>query len=64
MLPHKRIPQKSFESLKRNFSFNVTLFKRYIDIIEDYIQKVVCDDVPMSWQRQRTRKLIFYLTIL
>lgn len=61
---NKRIPLKSFESLKRKLNFNVSVFKRYIDVKEDYIQQGICDDVSMRRKRQRTRKLITYLTML
>ncbi|KAK0137861.1 Pro-Pol polyprotein [Merluccius polli] len=41
-----RIAQKRFEGLKKRLKADVTLFKRYSEVIQDYIQQGICEDIP------------------
>ncbi|KAE8293762.1 hypothetical protein D5F01_LYC06696 [Larimichthys crocea] len=43
-----RVAQKSFEGLKRKLKADVTLFKGYNDVIDDYLQQGICEDVPQT----------------
>lgn len=43
---NKRVIQKRFETLKRKLKSDATLFKRYNDVIEDYMQQGICEDIP------------------
>lgn len=40
-----RIAKKRSEGLKRKLKAYVTLFKRYNDVIDDYLQQGICEDV-------------------
>lgn len=59
---NKRIAQKRFESLKRKLNSDVTLFKRYNEVIEGYVQQGICKDVPESNESAENKsKVTYYL---
>ena len=41
-----RVAKKRFESLKRKLSADATLYTRYNNVMEDYLQQGICEDVP------------------
>lgn len=41
-----RIAQKRFDGLKRKLKADVSLFKRYNEVIDDYLQQGICEDIP------------------
>lgn len=45
---NKRVAQKRFESLKRRLKTDVSLFERYNEVIEDYLQQGMCETAPTS----------------
>ena len=43
-----RVAKRRFESLKRKLRMDATLYTRYNDVIQDYLQQGICEDVPKS----------------
>lgn len=43
-----RIARKRFEGLKRKLKTDVTLFRRYNDMIEGHLQQGICEGIPES----------------
>lgn len=41
-----RVAKGRFEGLKRRLKMNVTLYTRYNDVIQDYLQQGICEDAP------------------
>lgn len=43
---NKRVAQKRFENLKRNLKGDVSLFRRFNEVIQDYLQQGICERAP------------------
>lgn len=43
-----RVAKKRVESLKRRLKMDATLYTRYNDVIQDYLQQGICEDVPKN----------------
>lgn len=54
-----RITQKRFENLKRKLKTDVTLFKGYNDVMEDYLQQGICEGV-----REKHRTYLPYHAVI
>jgi len=45
---NKKVAQKRLEMLKRKLKSDVSLYKRYNDVIVDYTEQGICEEVPES----------------
>lgn len=55
-----RVAQKRFQTLKRKLKSDVTLFERYNDVIKDYEQQGVCENVPQTSQSAEAADNVTY----
>lgn len=55
-----RVAKKRFESLKRKLSADATLYTRYKNVMEDYLQQGICEDVPEN-AAESTETVKYYL---
>ncbi|KAI3361691.1 hypothetical protein L3Q82_002048 [Scortum barcoo] len=47
-----RVAKGRFEGLKRRLKTDTTLYKGYSDVIKDYLQQGICEDVPANTLQQ------------
>ncbi|XP_054628394.1 uncharacterized protein LOC129179316 [Dunckerocampus dactyliophorus] len=57
---NQRIARKRFESLTRKLKTDVMLFKRYKDVIEDYMQQGICESVPETNPEENVKSNVKY----
>lgn len=55
-----RVAKKRFESLKRKLSADATLYTRYNDVMEDYLQQGICEDVPENDSAAESTETVKY----
>lgn len=54
-----RIAKRRFDGLRKRFKGDVTLYSRYNEVVEDYLQQGIAEDVPKDGTRPDSVK--YYL---
>ncbi|KAI3375601.1 hypothetical protein L3Q82_003921 [Scortum barcoo] len=55
-----RVAKGRFEGLKRRLKTDTTLYKGYSDVIKDYLQQGICEDVPANTLQEENPESVKY----
>ncbi|KAL0150932.1 hypothetical protein M9458_053851 [Cirrhinus mrigala] len=55
-----RVAKKRFEKLQKNLKADVTFYTKYRDVIEDYVQEGICEDVPKENSQPKKAEAVEY----